>query len=54
LERDENLIGMLRLMEKENVKVAVTGHPNVGKSSVINRLCKYKVCPISYIPGVTK
>ncbi|KAL3685085.1 hypothetical protein R1sor_003107 [Riccia sorocarpa] len=36
------------------VRCAVVGYPNVGKSSVINRLLKRKVCETAPRPGVTR
>jgi ribosome biogenesis GTPase A len=37
-----------------NVRAAVVGYPNVGKSSIINRLLKRKMCETAPRPGVTK
>lgn len=37
-----------------NVRAAVVGYPNVGKSSLINRLLKRKMCGTAPRPGVTK
>lgn len=37
-----------------NVRAAVVGYPNVGKSSLINRLLKRKLCDAAPRPGVTK
>ncbi|KAJ7533025.1 hypothetical protein O6H91_13G030200 [Diphasiastrum complanatum] len=37
-----------------SVRAAVVGYPNVGKSSLINRLLKRKVCATAPRPGVTR
>ncbi|CAM6099279.1 unnamed protein product [Calypogeia fissa] len=37
-----------------SVRAAVVGYPNVGKSSVINRLLKRSVCETAPRPGVTR
>ncbi|WZN61436.1 GTP-binding ribosome biogenesis protein YlqF [Chloropicon roscoffensis] len=36
------------------VRAAVVGFPNVGKSAIINRLMKRKACESANIPGVTR
>lgn len=36
------------------VRVAVIGFPNVGKSALINRLCGKKMCASAARPGVTR
>ncbi len=36
------------------IKVAVVGYPNVGKSSMMNRLARRKATKVSPIPGETK
>ena len=41
------------LKDKE-IRVLVIGIPNVGKSTLINRLCKKKVANVGNNPGVTK
>lgn len=41
------------LKEKE-IRALVIGIPNVGKSTLINRLCKRKVANVGNNPGVTK
>ncbi|XP_002990985.2 DAR GTPase 3, chloroplastic [Selaginella moellendorffii] len=37
-----------------SVRVAVVGFPNIGKSSIINRLLKRKICEAAPRPGVTR
>lgn len=39
---------------KKNIKVLILGIPNVGKSSLINRLCNKKTTVVGNKPGVTK
>ena len=39
---------------KRNVRVMILGIPNVGKSSLINRLCNKKSAVVGNRPGVTK
>ncbi|KAI9078960.1 hypothetical protein K1719_039109 [Acacia pycnantha] len=36
------------------VRAGIVGYPNVGKSSLINRLLKRKMCPAAPRPGVTR
>lgn len=36
------------------VRAGVVGYPNVGKSSLINRLLKRRMCPAAPRPGVTR
>eukprot|EP00262_Sarcandra_glabra_P003316 TRINITY_DN13972_c0_g1_i3.p1 TRINITY_DN13972_c0_g1~~TRINITY_DN13972_c0_g1_i3.p1 ORF type:complete len:373 (+),score=66.87 TRINITY_DN13972_c0_g1_i3:113-1231(+) len=36
------------------VRAGVVGYPNVGKSSIINRLLKRRMCPAAPRPGITR
>ncbi|XP_074571234.1 DAR GTPase 3, chloroplastic isoform X1 [Curcuma longa] len=36
------------------VRAGIVGYPNVGKSSLINRLLKRRMCPAAARPGVTR
>lgn len=36
------------------VRAGIVGYPNVGKSSLINRLLKRRMCPAAPRPGVTR
>lgn len=39
---------------KKNIRIVILGIPNVGKSSLINRLCNKKTTVVGNKPGVTK
>ena len=39
---------------KRNIRIMILGIPNVGKSSIINRLCNKKSAVVGNRPGVTK
>ena len=39
---------------KKNIRIMILGIPNVGKSSLINRLCNKKTAVVGNKPGVTK
>ena len=41
-------------MENENIKVTVVGRPNVGKSTLFNRLVKERKSIVDDVPGVTR
>ncbi|EPR80102.1 GTP-binding protein [Spraguea lophii 42_110] len=52
---NENLIDILNeKISKENPTIALIGYPNVGKSSLINKITKDKRCKESSTPGKTK
>lgn len=36
------------------IRAGIVGYPNVGKSSLINRLLKRRMCPAAPRPGVTR
>jgi GTP-binding protein len=40
--------------KEERVKLAVLGRPNVGKSSIVNRLLGYERVVVSEVPGTTR
>lgn len=40
--------------ESENIKVAIIGKPNVGKSSLVNKVCGENRCIVSDIAGTTR
>ena len=42
------------LVEDERPKVAIVGKPNVGKSSLVNKLCGENRCIVSDIAGTTR
>ncbi|QER42352.1 ribosome biogenesis GTPase Der [Thermodesulfobacterium sp. TA1] len=42
------------LLQEEPLKIAVLGRPNVGKSTLINRLLGYERMIVSEIPGTTR
>jgi len=39
---------------RSGLKVALTGKPNVGKSSLLNRLCKQEKAIVTDLPGTTR
>ena len=54
LMNEENEKRQAKGMEKRRARVMVVGVPNVGKSSLINRLVNKKVVNVGNKPGVTK
>ena len=40
--------------DSENIKVAIIGKPNVGKSSLVNKVCGENRCIVSDIAGTTR
>ena len=40
--------------DTENIKVAIIGKPNVGKSSLVNKVCGEQRCIVSDIAGTTR
>ncbi len=40
--------------ESEEVRIAIVGRPNVGKSSIVNRLCGQERVIVSEAPGTTR
>ena len=45
---------MTSTFEKEKIEVGLVGYPNVGKSSVINKLMGKKKVAVASMPGKTK
>lgn len=41
-------------LKKKEIRALVVGIPNVGKSTIINRLCKKRIATVGNKPGVTK
>ncbi|HDT11321.1 MAG TPA: ribosome biogenesis GTPase Der, partial [bacterium] len=59
----DDLIGMIKMLlpledstveKEEYLKIAIVGRINVGKSSIINRLCGKERLIVSEIPGTTR
>ncbi|KAJ8435269.1 hypothetical protein Cgig2_026008 [Carnegiea gigantea] len=46
--------GILLVVVAAHVRAGIVGYPNVGKSSLINRLLKRRMCPAAPRPGVTR
>ena len=51
---EENKKRELKGLQKKKVKALVVGIPNVGKSTLINRLVGKKVVNVGNMPGITK
>ncbi|XP_057533106.1 DAR GTPase 3, chloroplastic [Amaranthus tricolor] len=51
---DVNIKRRARGLLPRPVRAGVVGYPNVGKSSLINRLLKRRMCPAAPRPGVTR
>jgi large subunit GTPase 1 len=41
-------------LDQNVITIGVVGYPNVGKSSLINVLCKKKLVGVGAMPGKTK
>lgn len=50
----QSLYNCLYLYFLVQVRAGIVGYPNVGKSSLINRLLKRRMCPAAPRPGVTR
>lgn len=51
---DVNIKRKTRGLLPRPVRAGIVGYPNVGKSSLINRLLKRRMCPAAPRPGVTR
>ncbi|CAA0816716.1 DAR GTPase 3- chloroplastic [Striga hermonthica] len=51
---DVNIKRKSRGLLPRPVRAGIVGYPNVGKSSLINRLLKRRMCPAAPRPGVTR
>ena len=52
--RDKISIWKEKGIVRRKIKIAIVGLPNVGKSTLINRLANKKITEVKNIPGVTK
>jgi len=48
------MIEIISSFQMMQVRAGIIGYPNVGKSSLINRLLKRKICAAAPRPGVTR
>lgn len=58
-EAEQMLEGLLRtadrgILLREGLRVAIAGRPNVGKSSLLNRLLRHERAIVTEIPGTTR
>lgn len=51
---DKTVMIIASIFINEKVRAGIVGYPNVGKSSLINRLLKRRMCPAAPRPGVTR
>ena len=54
LVKEKNAKRIVSGMKEKNIKVLVIGIPNVGKSTLINKMAGKKVSNVGNMPGVTK
>ncbi|GMH26024.1 hypothetical protein Nepgr_027867 [Nepenthes gracilis] len=54
LAADVNVKRRAKGLLPRHVRAGIVGYPNVGKSSLINRLLKRRMCPAAPRPGVTR
>ncbi|KAM7254226.1 hypothetical protein ACFE04_031908 [Oxalis oulophora] len=54
LSEDVNIKRRAKGLLPRPIRAGIVGYPNVGKSSLINRLLKRRMCPAAPRPGVTR